>query len=214
MEITFKGFVDKMMTNDTENIISIIDYKTGNPDLNLNHIIHGLDLQLPVYIYLARKKFPKAEIAGFYLQKILNNEISKDYKHTYESLKEDKLKLQGYSNSDISILEQFDSSYYESNTIKGMRTTSKGLASKKILKSEQIDMLEHITEDKIEKAITGILNASFEINPKRVGMDNLGCKYCQFKDICFYTEKNIVNLKEYKNMEFLGGDQDDTEETE
>lgn len=213
MEITFKGFVDKMMTNACSDVISIIDYKTGNPDLNLNHIIYGLDLQLPVYVYLARKKFPTAKIAGFYLQKILNNEISKDYKHTYEYLKEDKLKLQGYSNSDISILEQFDSSYYESKMIKGMRTTSKGLASKKVLNDEQIDTLEKITEDKIEEAIDNILASSFEINPKRIGMDNLGCKYCSFKDICFFTEKNIVNLKEYKNMDFLGGDQDDTKET-
>lgn len=214
MEITFKGFVDKIMTNKEKNILSIIDYKTGNPDLNLNHIIYGLDLQLPVYIYLAKKKFPTAEIAGFYLQKILNNEISKDYKHTYEYLKEDKLKLQGYSNSNIAILEQFDSSYYESKMIKGMRTTSKGIASKKVLNNEQIDILEKITEEKIEEAIAGILNASFEINPKRIGMDNLGCKYCQFKDICFFTEKNVVNLKEYKNMEFLGGEQDDSEEAE
>ena len=45
------------LVDDFNNIVSIIDYKTGNPDLNLNHIIYGLDLQLPVYIYLARKKF-------------------------------------------------------------------------------------------------------------------------------------------------------------
>ena len=213
MEITFKGFVDKLMTNNKEEIISIIDYKTGNPDLNLNHVIYGLDLQLPVYIYLAKKKFPNAKIAGFYLQKILNNEISKDYKHTYEYLKEDKLKLQGYSNSDTSILEKFDSSYYESKTIKGMRTTSKGIASKKILNDEKIDKLEKITEEKIDEAINGILDASFDINPKRIGMDNVGCKYCDFKDICFFTEKNMINLKEYKNMEFLGGEDNDTNET-
>ena len=212
MEIIFKGFIDKMMTNDNEDIISIIDYKTGNPDLNLNNIIYGLDLQLPVYVYLARNKFPNARIAGFYLQKILNNEISRDNKHTYESLKEDKLKLQGYSNSDISILEKFDASYYESKMIKGMRTTSKGLASKKVLTDEQIDKLENITENKINEAIDNILKGQFQINPKRVGMNNLGCKYCKFKDICFLTEGNIENLKEYKNMEFLGGDENDTEE--
>ena len=73
MQINFKGFIDKMMTNENANIVAIVDYKTGNPDLNLNNIIHGLDLQLPVYIYLARKKFPRSNIAGFYLQKILNN---------------------------------------------------------------------------------------------------------------------------------------------
>lgn len=213
MQINFKGFVDKLMTNEIEDTIAIIDYKTGNPDLNLNNIIYGLDLQLPVYIYLARKKFPHANIAGFYLQKILNNEISKDYKHTYEFLKEDKLKLQGYSNSNIEILEKFDSSYYESKMIKGMRTTSKGLGTKKVLKNDQIETLETITENKIDEAIEKIINAEFAINPKRVGMNNLGCKYCEFKDICFATEKNIENLVEYKNMEFLGGESNDTEET-
>ena len=212
-KILFKGFVDKLMINDEKDIISIIDYKTGNPDLNLNHIIYGLDLQLPVYVYLAKKKFPNARIAGFYLQKILNNEISSDNKHTYEYLKEDKLKLQGYSNSDLEVLEKFDSSYYESKVIKGMRTTSKGLASKKVLNDNQINTLEQITETKIEEAIQGILNGHFDINPKRIGMDNLGCKYCSYKDICFMNEKNIKNLKEYKNMEFLGGSEDDSDET-
>lgn len=212
-DIVFKGFVDKLMTNEEKDIIAIIDYKTGNPDLNLNNIIYGLDLQLPVYVYLGKRKFPRANIAGFYLQKILNNEISKDYKHTYEELKEDKLKLHGYSNSNISILEKFDSSYNDSKVIKGMRTTSKGLGTKKVLRSDQIEYLETIVDEKIEKSIDNILNADFQINPKRVGMNNLGCKYCCFKDICFFTEKNIENLKEYKNMEFLGGDIDDTEET-
>lgn len=213
MDIVFKGFVDKLMTNDKEDTVAIVDYKTGNPDLNLNHIIYGLDLQLPVYIYLARQKSPNADIAGFYLQKILNNEISKDYKHTYQALKEDKLKLQGYSNSAIPILEKFDSGYQESKMIKGMRTTSKGLGTKKVLSNEQIDELENITKKKIDEAIDNILGANFSINPKRVGMNNLGCKYCQFRDICFVNEKNILNLKEYKKMEFLGGENNDTEET-
>ena len=213
LTIIFKGYIDKIMTNENKDIIAIIDYKTGNPDLNLNNIIYGLDLQLPVYIYLAKKKFPNSNIAGFYLQKILNNEISKDYKHTYEFLKEDKLKLQGYSNSNTSILEKFDASYNESKMIKGMRTTSKGLGTKKVLRSDQIQILETITENKIDESLNKILNAEFQINPKRIGMNNLGCNYCKFKDICFFTERNIKNLKEYKNMEFLGGEEDDTEET-
>ncbi len=27
---------------------------------------------------------------------------------------------------------------------------------------------------------------------------------CLYRDICFMNEKNIVDLKEYKNLEFLG----------
>lgn len=201
--IIFKGFVDKIMLDNDNKIAAIIDYKTGNPDLNLNNCIYGLDMQLPVYIHLVKHKFPNIRIVGFYLQKILNSEIIKDNKHTYEKLKEDKLKLQGYTNSDESLITSFDSGYTDSKVIKGMRITSKGLASKKILDDVTIDKLNALTEEKINESIDKILNSDFDINPKRIGTDTIGCKYCTFKDICFMNEKDIVNLKEYKNLEFL-----------
>ena len=210
MDITFKGYVDKILTNDDKSIMAIIDYKTGNPNLNLNNTIYGLDLQLPVYLYLGRNKYEHALVAGFYLQKLIHTEVIPDKKHTYLELKQDKLKLQGYSNQDLTILKEFDKNYNNSNIIKGMKTTSKGLSTKKILNDEKIEKLINLTEEKINEAIKEISNANFEINPKRIGMDNLGCAYCEFKDICFRTEKNIVNLKEYKNIEFLGGDENDT----
>ena len=208
--IIFKGFVDKIMFNDDKSIVSIIDYKTGNPKLNLNNVVYGLDLQLPVYVYLVKNKFSDARIAGFYLQKILNSEIVKDFKHSYLELKQDKLKLQGYSNSFIGVLEQFDSGYSDSKVIKGMRMSSKGISSKKIMDDEMIDKLSIITENKINESINGIVDAKFDINPKKIGMDNVGCEYCSFRDICFMKEEMIKNLKEYKNMEFLGGEDDDT----
>lgn len=206
MNIIFKGYVDKILSDEEKSVIAIVDYKTGNPDLNLNNIIYGLDLQLPVYLYLAKLQFPNAKIAGFYLQKILNNEISKDYKHTYLELKEANLKLQGYSNNDEAILEKLDSTYQESTMIKGMRLTSTGFGTKKVLDDEKIEKLISITNTKIDEAISNISDANFDINPKRIGTTNKGCEYCNFRDICFSTEKNIIDLKEYKNMEFLGGD--------
>lgn len=203
MLIIFKGFVDKIMLDNDKKIAAIIDYKTGNPDLNLNNCVYGLDLQLPVYIYLVKYKFPNIRIVGFYLQKILNSEITKDNKHTYEYLKEDKLKLQGYTNKDENLISIFDSDYMDSKVIKGMRTTSKGIASKKVMDDVTIDKLSQLTEDKINESIDKILNSDFSINPKRIGTDTIGCKYCTFRDICFMSEKDIVNLKEYKNLEFL-----------
>ena len=208
--VKFKGFVDKMMLNDQLDEVAIIDYKTGNPDLNLNYVIYGLCLQLPVYVYLALYKFPQARVVGFYLQKILNSEIVRDEVHSYLSLKEDKLKLQGYTNSDMSLVSDFDSTYMDSRKIKGLKVTSRGVSSKKIFDDEKIKRLSEITNQKIDEAISDILHAKFEINPKRIGMSLEGCKYCKYKDICFMNEKNIVNLVEYKDMDFLGGDEIDT----
>ena len=73
-----------------------------------------------------------------------------------------------------------------------MKTTSKGLGTKKVLRCDQIDELEKITENKIDESIDKIIDAEFNINPKRIGMNNLGCKYCQFKDICFFNENNTI----------------------
>ena len=104
VKVTFKGFVDKILYDEFngEKIVVIIDYKTGNPLLNINNSIYGLDMQLPVYIYLIKNEIKNVRIGGFYLQKILSN-VSNIQK------RKESLKLQGYSNEDIDILEKVDS---------------------------------------------------------------------------------------------------------
>ena len=211
IKVTFMGIVDKLKYKNIDDkcIVAIIDYKTGNPNLDLNNIIYGIEMQLPIYIYLAKNhpNFEKIEVAGFYLQKILNNEIVADSHHTYEQLKKKNLLLQGYSNDNIDILKCFDDTYTDSSVIKSLKTTQKGFyAYSKVINNDTINKLVNIVEDKIKESSDNILNAKFDINPKKIGYDNLGCEFCKFKDICYMSEKDIVNLKEYKNLEFLGGD--------
>ncbi len=212
IKVTFMGIIDKLKYKKVNDkyVIAIIDYKTGNPNLNLNDVVYGIEMQLPIYIYLTRNhpKFNNnIEVAGFYLQKILNNEIVADKKSTYDDLKRKNLLLQGYSNSNVDILELFDDSYLDSSVIKSLKMSSKGFYSySKIIDNDTINKLVEITEEKIKESSNSILDGKFDINPKRIGTENKGCEFCSFKDICFKTEKDIVNLKEYKNLEFLGGD--------
>ena len=213
VKVTFKGVIDKALyTNkDNQTIMCIIDYKTGETDINLNNAIYGLGLQLPVYLYLSKnmKKINNVVIAGFYLQKILNKTIIKDYKNSYQKLLEDNLKLYGYTNDNIEILKELDNNYNDSNFIKSLKTTKTGFYSHaKMINDEQIEKLINLVDNKIEEARDNILNTNFEINPKKVGKVNLGCEYCNFKDICYMEPKDIVELKEYKNIEFLGGEID------
>ena len=63
--------------------------------------------------------------------------------------------------------------------------------------------MNKLVDDKINNAIDNILEANFDINPKRIGNENIGCKYCEYKDICFVKEKNILNLIEHKDIDFL-----------
>jgi len=207
INITFMGIVDKIMYKEypKNTIVAIIDYKTGNPNTNLTNVIYGLDMQLPIYLYLAKNtnKLKNVEIAGFYLQKILNNEINKDYKHSYNSLKEDNLKLSGYSNSNEEILSKFDETYEDSRVVKSLKTSSKGFyAYSKVIDNENIDKIVNIIENKIKENAKDIEEANFNINPKKQKDELLGCKFCKFNDICFRKEEDVVKIKEYKDLNF------------
>jgi ATP-dependent helicase/DNAse subunit B len=159
-------------------------------------------MQLPVYVFLIKNSnlFNNVIIGGFYLQKILNN---------YQSLEDKKksLKLQGYSNLDINILNEVDSSYEDSNMIKSLKTTKDGFSRyAKVLDNSQIDKLSDIVKENIINASKDILDGKFDINPKEIKNDIVGCKYCPYKDICFMDNSDIITLEE---KELFGGEIDE-----
>lgn len=217
ISITFTGIIDKIKYNkkDNETIIAIIDYKTGNPNLDLTTIPYGIGMQLPVYLYLAKnsKKLENIKVAGFYLQKILNNEVTVDKNTTYEQQKKKNLLLQGYSNYDMNILSEFDNSYLDSNIIKSMKVKKDNefYSYSKVLTNEQMDIITNIAEEKIKEGSQDIINAKFDIAPKRILKDNYGCNLCKYKDICFKTEKDVVELEKIKLSDIIGGEEDETD---
>lgn len=204
LNVTFKGFVDKILYDNIDgmNICAIIDYKTGDPKLNINNSVYGLDMQLPVYIYLIKNSniIDNVKVGGFYLQKILNTSL--DIEERINSLK-----LQGYSNSDLNILEKVDTSYNDSKIIKSLKYTDNGFYRySKVLTDDEIDYLSNIVSNKVKKASNNIIDAKFDINPKQIGKDNVGCVYCKYKDICYMKNADIVTLKKIDNV--FGGDND------
>ena len=88
--------------------------------------------------------------------------------------------------------------------IKSLKTTKNGFYTySKVISSDNINKITDIIDNKIKENANDITNCKFDINPKRQNNDLLGCKYCKFNDICFRKEEDIVDIKEYKNLEFL-----------
>jgi len=202
ININFKGFIDKLLMKD--NNVVIIDYKTYMVDINLNYLPYGLSMQLPVYLYLTKNHIKDVEIVGFYLQQILFNKFNKDKNKTLKELKYNNSKLKGYSIGNEDKLSIFDSTYANSELIHSMKLTNKGFGTySKVLTEKQIDNIVKITDDKINECCDAIINAKFDINPKRINNKNIGCEYCKFRDICFVTNKDYVDLEEIKDISFL-----------
>lgn len=198
-EINFKGFIDKMAYDeiDGEKILVIVDYKTGNPELSINEVPYGINMQLPVYVFLAKSSMPDYKVGGFYLQKILSAEVEIEKKR-------ESLKLQGYSSDDIKVLRIIDETYENSKVIKGLKTKEDGFYSySKVLSEIEIDKLSKLVEEKVKDACQILLDADFKINPKSVDGKLIGCDFCKYKDICFRKNEDIINLEKLNYKDFL-----------
>lgn len=210
IKVSFVGVIDKIMykqvydesINDDVTYIALIDYKTGNIDTKMNNIEYGLNIQLPIYLYLARNtnKLKNVRVYGFYFQKILLNEAKVDHKKDFKEIKVGELKLQGYSLANCDPAYEFDldiKEHQSSRVIKGLRIKNDGTYynSAKVLTNEQINLIYELAENKIDEAIDKITNGEFYINPKHVDKENISCKYCKFQDVCFMKNKDLVYLK-------------------
>lgn len=203
VKVTFMGVIDKVLYKEEDGVtyLAVIDYKTGSTDIKLDNKEYGIGMQLPIYLYLSSKmKLQNVKVAGFYLQKLLSNNL--DNTIDYQTAKENTLKLEGYSVNNESILSKFDTTYNNSKLIKSMKTSSNGFyAYSKVLTEEEIESLIKETDSQINKAIDSILDADFTIDPKVINGENVSCKFCDYKDICYRREKdlNYINNSEVKN---------------
>ena len=72
--------------------------------------------------------------------------------------------------------------------------------------SELKDIVDY-TKNIISSSSDKILNGEFDINPKVYDRDNVSCKFCKYKDLCFMKEKDLVYLEKVDNLDFLGGEE-------
>ncbi|MBR3661283.1 MAG: PD-(D/E)XK nuclease family protein [Bacilli bacterium] len=202
----FTGIIDKIMFKEKDNntYISIIDYKTGIPKVNMANLKYGIDMQLPIYVYLILNsnllKNPK--IIGFYLEQILHEKGN--FTDDLDKQILDNLKLQGYSIDDPYLVSMFDSSYENSDMIKSMKTTKNGFYHySKVLSEDAILKLSDIVKEKIKEAFNSILKGDFSINPKVINGENIGCSYCKYQDICFKKGADLVYLNGENDLTYL-----------
>ena len=208
LKVNFLGFVDKIkyLEENGRKSAAIIDYKTGFIETNLDNINYGIHLQLPVYAYLVKKGLDdKIKLAGFYLQKLLDT-VPLDTEDVVKEMQKN-LYLNGYTNSDISLLEKFDLTYENSQMIKSLKTTNNGFSAySKMITDKEIDKMIDIVDKKINEVIENVEEANFEIKPIRIDNKLIGCEFCKFKDLCFRKEEDIKDVQSKKFKEIVGGE--------
>ena len=171
-------------------------------------------MQLLYYLYLIKNstKISNPKFTGMYLQSIMTEVLASQKNKTYDDLVSDNMKLNGYTTDNIKRLYEIDHNYEDGSFIRGIKVKNDGTfyAYSKVLDDDAIDALINIVDTNIKEVIDSIKNSDFAINPKKLGDTLVGCEYCPFGDICYKNENNIVELKEHKDLDFLGGENNDT----
>ncbi|MCX4365192.1 MAG: PD-(D/E)XK nuclease family protein [Bacilli bacterium] len=188
IQTTIKGFVDKILVCD-KNVI-IIDYKTSNSQtINKDYFEFGIDIQLPIYLYLLKQLDSNLEVTGLYLQHILNLDMKYEPNKDAISEKKKKLKLDGITFNDEQTISLFDDTYEKSEVIQSMKVTKSygGIKNtNRILDVSARDEIQEIIEGLILNCIDKVVEAEFDIRPIDIDYGQVnGCKFCEYRDICY-----------------------------
>lgn len=195
-----KGFVDKIIYMDDKALI--IDYKTGKSDKIDNDLFaFGLNLQLPIYLYLLDSLDKNIKVQGIYLQHIIGKQKGFSIKDNKDE-KEKDLKLDGITFGTLKSLSETMDDVENSNVIKGLKFVKKNgdlNYGNRLFTEDKTEKLVALVKEKIDNCIDDVSNSRFEIRPIKIDKKCDGCKYCKFKDICFKSENDY-------RIEYIKGD--------
>ena len=209
IKIDLVGYIDKILflkkLDDT--YFSVIDYKTGNINTNLELVKYGLNMQLVIYLYLVINSnyFSNPIFTGIYYQNILFSYPT--YKKDVEKEIEKRYLLKGYSTNVIDILSKFDKTYKDSRLIKSMKySNDKFSRFSKILNDEDLFDLLKYTKKILNEVCDNIIETKFDINPKVYNNKNISCNYCKYKSICYMTNNDLIYLDKVEDLSFIKGE--------
>lgn len=188
-----KGKIDKIILNEKEKEIIVIDYKTGSFEFNKDEIEVGLSLQLPIYSLLIKNYYPEYSQTGVYIQTVLSDEEEID----------EKYKLKGISIDSEGKLERLEHFLNQkSKYIDKLYFGQKGYKKNSSLVSKQeYDYIVSRSEEIVKESLENIRKGNFAISPLYVNGDDKVCKDCPLLSVCFKKDSNNRYLKIVKNKE-------------
>ena len=200
----FEGKVDKIMYDDVSNSLIVIDYKTGNFSFDKRKTRFGLDMQLPIYVYLLADKYPSYKTSGIYIENILldNEDLKNKYPYRFDGLTvNNKNVIKLIDPTFGTLTDDEGNEIIESIYLTGIKLKKDGslYKSKHLIEEDEFDELIETARNEISKTIKDIRNAKFDISPYMIKDGNSNaCTYCKYKDICGVTfeDYRIIDLKE------------------
>ena len=203
--IHLMGRIDRIDTYQEQDqlYVKVIDYKSGQTELDLTKLYYGIQLQLALYlnaaVELEQKRFPakKVKPAGiFYYQikdPVLNQEEISDQDHPEKDILK-KLRMDGIAPAEPGILTKLDRDLAQGKGVQSLavpvKYTAKGTfaAGSKVADEEQFQSLMRYANHKAKEIGRQILDGKAEASPYEKQKET-ACQYCPYRTVCGFDEK-------------------------
>ncbi len=180
-QMYLRGLVDRLdIYRDGDRIyVKIVDYKTGNPSLDLTEVYHGLQLQLAVYLdavmEMVERQNPGQKVipAGVYYYHIEDPLVDGSGDPSPEALDEQRrkeLRLKGLTNGDEEAASHME-------PVSGSQ-----------ISPEQFGALRSFVRRKVQELGKGILEGDIGVEPYQYKKDS-ACDYCAFGAVCGFDRR-------------------------
>ncbi len=183
-----RGSVDRL--DKFNDYIRIVDYKTGSKKFKLGDIIHGLNMQMLLYLYcvVSSERFSGSKPAGIL------------YLPARRSLQgENKLCMSGVILSDNEIAAAME----RDNEGKYIPKYSDASSDKdNFLTEDEFQKIFAHLDDLLKQMGNEILKGDVSINPTD-GLESDACKYCDYAAICRLSDTDHIKASKLSKAEVM-----------
>ncbi|SFI08239.1 DNA helicase/exodeoxyribonuclease V, subunit B [Tindallia magadiensis] len=195
---SLEGRIDRldMFEKNGDYYYRIVDYKTGNKEMKIPEVFHGLQMQLPVYLQAvldAQRKQMKGSHypAGLFYYKMDDPMIELNTTKIEEIQKErvKQLKLNGFALQNQEIVGAMDQEMTDKSEVLPVSLKKDGSfsANSMVLELEEFDLLLQHTQQLVVRMAKNILSGDISIHP--VEYDGVRvCQYCEFHSVCQFDQ--------------------------
>lgn len=197
-----QGRIDRLdvATIEDDMYVKVIDYKSGNKQLELDCIYAGLQMQLVVYMDSAARMlaehFPSKKIhpAAMFYYRVADPVVSMEGAENLDELPEVLLKEQrsrGLLNSDEKVVHLLDSEMDTTSSVIPLTLKKDGTPARGsgVCTEEQFDLMREYMQHKLYEMGSEIINGHIEKRPYTRKRQEDGCMYCPYKGVCGFDEK-------------------------
>lgn len=195
-----RGKIDRMDLYQSQGsvYVKIVDYKSGQKDLDFNQLYNGLQVQLVLYMNAAieglKKKFPgqKVEPGAMFYYHIHRPLVDMDMvqKTSREEAILKFLQMKGVLNRDPKIIEAMDHGLSGKSSVIPVGYKKDGTldATSSAISGEEFSLMEQYVDMILEKTGRALFQGEIDCKPYKMGQKN-GCEYCDYQGICGFDTK-------------------------